>query len=100
MPAITLMYSGQRKTVNVAPRSLVQELVRHAAEQFRLGESQIVLRYKSTTLDSAQTFFMYNIPNNAVVDVEVSVSLQSSTTAQTKVILVVQDKSTLSASFR
>ena len=97
MPAVTLMYSGQRKTVNVSPRSLVQELVRLAAEQFRLSETLVVLRYKSITLDSAQIFFIYNIPNNAVVDVEVS---SSSATAQAKVILVLQDKSTVSAAFR
>ena len=103
MPVFTVIYNGQRKSITTSPRAPVQELVQLTMACFKLEDSTTIkIRYRNNFLDPAQLLFIYNIPNNASLDVEINGKILGSAAekGQTKLTLVLYDKSTVTKTFR
>lgn len=108
MPVFTIIYNGQRKSITTSPRAPVQELVQLTIAGFKLEDSATIrIRYRNNILDPAQLLFVYNIPNNASLEVELLTqrsagkALGSVTTkGQTKLSLILYDKTIETRTFR
>ena len=77
---------------------LVQELTLKAAELFHIDTeiSVILLRHRNRSLNAAEVVFHIGLPNNAVVDVEVSTRKGGAGSGIVKLIIVGRDKASVS----
>jgi hypothetical protein len=72
--SITVLYAGRRRNVRVEAQSLVQDVVVEAARELcpGLDPDKCQLKYQRTVLPRNQLVRFSSVPNNALVDLVVS----------------------------
>lgn len=69
--SIFVLYNGQKKSIKVAPNTLMVTVLQEAASSFHVDSNNYVLKHKRTVINNSEPFRFANIPNNATLDLEV-----------------------------